>query len=128
MRNSTDSEWRPVGRVEDLEATGRLCVCVDEKQIGIFRTEKGLFAIDDLCPHGLARLSSGYLEDGVIECPLHNASFSLASGECVFGGLRKIETYGVCVDDDGRVLINVHASRIPLAERPERQRGEENER
>ena len=107
MAESTHLEWRQVGRVEDLEATGRLSVAVGEEQIGVFRTESGLFAVDDLCPHGFARLSSGYLHDGVIECPLHNASFVLASGECVFGGLRKLRTYDVCVDDGGRVRLKI---------------------
>ena len=107
MKDSAHAGWRCVGRIEDLEAKGRFRVCVDEKQIGVFMTESGVFAIDDLCPHGFARLSSGYLHNNVIECPLHNASFALSSGKCVFGGLRDIETYGICVDDGGRVLLNV---------------------
>jgi anthranilate 1,2-dioxygenase ferredoxin subunit len=38
------------------------------------------YALHDLCTHGAARLSDGFVENGCIECPLHQGLFDLASG------------------------------------------------
>jgi len=43
----------------------------------------GILATDDRCPHMAAPLSLGRLEGCVIDCPLHNGRFDLASGETV---------------------------------------------
>ena len=39
-----------------------------------------LYALDNICTHQFAVLSEGYVEDGCIECPLHQGRFSLATG------------------------------------------------
>ena len=43
----------------------------------------GLVATDDRCPHMAAPLSMGRLEGCVVDCPLHNGRFDLATGETV---------------------------------------------
>jgi nitrite reductase/ring-hydroxylating ferredoxin subunit len=40
----------------------------------------GIVAIDDRCPHMSAPLSLGVLEGCLIDCPLHNGQFDLATG------------------------------------------------
>ena len=58
-------------------------------------------ATQDRCPHGNASLADGYLEDGTIECPLHQGVFDIRSGKpkCppVTTDLRR---YEVKVDGD----------------------------
>jgi anthranilate 1,2-dioxygenase ferredoxin subunit len=39
-----------------------------------------IHALHDLCTHGAARLSDGFVENGCIECPLHQGLFDLATG------------------------------------------------
>jgi len=46
-------------------------------------TANGLVAVDDRCPHMAAPLSLGQLTGCVVDCPLHNGRFDLASGEPV---------------------------------------------
>lgn len=48
--------------------------------IALFRLEDGHHALHDLCPHGHARLSEGYVEDGCVECPLHQGLVHIATG------------------------------------------------
>ncbi len=49
--------------------------------IAVFLTSEGqVHAIDDTCTHQNASLAEGWLEDGCIECPLHDSRFSLRTG------------------------------------------------
>ena len=49
--------------------------------VAVFNADGELFAIDDTCTHQDASLSEGWLEDCMIECPLHAASFDLRTGK-----------------------------------------------
>jgi nitrite reductase/ring-hydroxylating ferredoxin subunit len=48
----------------------------------VVRTNTGVFALDDVCPHARYRLSDGDVSDGSIECPGHGWRFALADGQC----------------------------------------------
>lgn len=53
---------------------------LDGMPIAVFRLEDGHHALHDLCPHGHARLSEGYVEDACVECPLHQGLVHIPSG------------------------------------------------
>ncbi len=48
--------------------------------IAVFNDNGEFFALDDTCSHEKASLSEGWIEDGVIECPLHAGKFCLKDG------------------------------------------------
>jgi nitrite reductase/ring-hydroxylating ferredoxin subunit len=62
------------------------------------------FAVGDVCSHARSRLSDGYLHEDActVECPTHNAIFSLQTGEALeFPADEPIPTYGIeIVGDD----------------------------
>ncbi|HKW12999.1 MAG TPA: non-heme iron oxygenase ferredoxin subunit [Candidatus Krumholzibacteria bacterium] len=62
------------------------------------------FAVGDVCSHARSRLSDGYLHEDActVECPTHNAIFSLQTGEALeFPADEPIPTYGIeLVGDD----------------------------
>ena len=49
--------------------------------IALFRLDGAVFALLDQCSHGYARLSDGYVEDGCVECPLHQGLVDIRTGE-----------------------------------------------
>jgi len=49
--------------------------------VALFRIGGELFALHDLCSHGAARLSEGFVEGACVECPLHQGLIDIASGE-----------------------------------------------
>jgi nitrite reductase/ring-hydroxylating ferredoxin subunit len=60
-------------------------------------------AVGDVCTHARARLSDGYLDENecTVECPLHNAVFSLENGEALeFPAEEPVPVYPVTVDGD----------------------------
>ncbi|SFI78169.1 MULTISPECIES: bifunctional 3-phenylpropionate/cinnamic acid dioxygenase ferredoxin subunit [Microbacterium] len=48
--------------------------------IALFNDDGEFFALDDTCSHEDASLSEGWIEDGVVECPLHAGKFCLKDG------------------------------------------------
>ncbi len=65
---------------------GRMRSCkVGERDIVLCHTRDGVFALDNLCTHALARLTEGFFKGTRITCPLHGASFDVRDGR-VLGG------------------------------------------
>lgn len=67
------------------------------------RTVQGFFVLQDACPHRMASLSAGFLNDfEEVVCPLHHYRFHLASGR-VAGGVACADapTYPIRVDHRG---------------------------
>jgi len=74
--------WKPVAVVKDISAdTHTLRVTLDGEAVCLYNVEGEICATQDRCPHGNASLAEGYLEDGTIECPLHQGVFDIRSGK-----------------------------------------------
>jgi nitrite reductase/ring-hydroxylating ferredoxin subunit len=73
--------WHVAARASDLEEGGVLGIKVSGAAIALYRIDDKLYATSDICTHGLALLSEGYLEGDCIECPLHQGLFHIPSGE-----------------------------------------------
>ncbi len=80
-------------------------VLVDGKPIALARTEKGIFALIDQCPHAGAPLSEGALRGDKIACSWHGWSFDCATGACdLFKGAPSASRRDVRVEA-GRILV-----------------------
>jgi anthranilate 1,2-dioxygenase ferredoxin component len=78
--NQIVSTWHPVGALGDFEEGEPVAVVAGNKPIAIFRLGEEVFALHDLCTHGHARLSEGFVEDGCVECPLHQGLVDIRTG------------------------------------------------
>jgi nitrite reductase/ring-hydroxylating ferredoxin subunit len=75
------------------------------EKICLTRTEKGIFAVQDKCPHNGASLSKGFCTaQNEIVCPLHRYSYDLQSGKGTSGGGYALKTYPVNIREDGVYL------------------------
>src|SRR5262245_30198774 len=77
------SQFRPVATLGQVPQGGLLRVTDGDLDVLIAHTSEGLVAVDDRCPHMSAPLSIGQLEGCVVQCPLHQGRFDLATGEVV---------------------------------------------
>lgn len=75
------SRWYHIGSSEDFVEEQPVCRSIGGLEIAIFRFDGELFALDDRCTHGDARLSEGWVDGNCVECPLHQARFNLWTGE-----------------------------------------------
>lgn len=62
----------PPGSVRRIEVGGQA--------VALFNEGGEFYALADTCSHEQASLSEGYVEAGVVECPLHGARFDLRTG------------------------------------------------
>jgi 3-phenylpropionate/trans-cinnamate dioxygenase ferredoxin subunit len=88
--------WNQVGTDDQISDDEPLSVKVGEKDIGIYRVNGELYAIEDICPHAYALLSQGFVDGETVECPLHEAVFHIPTGKCLKEpGGRDLCTYKV---------------------------------
>ena len=75
--------WERVCRSDEVTPDEPKAIAVKGVEIGIFRGEDRLYAIDNVCSHEYAYLTKGFVEGAVVECPLHQARFCLKTGQCL---------------------------------------------
>jgi nitrite reductase (NADH) small subunit/3-phenylpropionate/trans-cinnamate dioxygenase ferredoxin subunit len=94
------AEFQTVCKVGELaEGEGR-AFRVGGKLVALFRVGDQIHAIDDVCPHMGASLSTGYVENGVVTCAWHAWRFRLADGAWADNPRIKIGCYIVRVEGD----------------------------
>ena len=87
-------EWQRV--IAEGELDGSLGVEVDGDPVALFRTDEGIFALDDICSHEYSLLSEGEVEDGQVACAKHGSRFSLRTGDVTgFPATRPVRTWAV---------------------------------
>jgi nitrite reductase/ring-hydroxylating ferredoxin subunit len=75
--------FEPVLAVADLPPGALARVTRGDLDLLLAHVPDGIVATDDRCPHMAAPLSIGRLDGCVVDCPLHNGRFDLATGETV---------------------------------------------
>jgi nitrite reductase/ring-hydroxylating ferredoxin subunit len=94
---ATAAPYRPALNAADLPPGSMRRVTFEDLDVLVAHTSNGIVAVDDRCPHMAAPLSIGSLDDCVVNCPLHDGRFDLATGEVArmptTGGLLPDGTY-----------------------------------
>ena len=99
--------WIDVLAVEAVPQADVTSVVVDEREIALYEVEGEVFATDNFCTHGAARMSDGFLEGREIECPLHQGRFDVCTGKAMCAPLSQdIRVYPVRIENK-RVLVNM---------------------
>lgn len=93
--------WILAASLADLPEDDVIGMDVNGRDIALYRTEEGIFASDNRCSHGNARLSDGFLEDGEIECPLHQGRFCIKTGNAMCSPLTEgVTIYPVQIEGE----------------------------
>lgn len=81
--------WLDAGAVADIPQGDVIGVQLAGKEIALYEVEGEVFATDNFCTHGHARMSDGFLEGREIECPLHQGKFDVCTAKpCAHRSLR----------------------------------------
>lgn len=79
--STQEGGWVRVAKRSELAAGEVLGVVAAGREIALYEAEGEIFATDNICTHAFARLSDGWLDGAVIECPLHAARFDVRTGK-----------------------------------------------
>lgn len=112
-QNKPHDTWKFICNEDDLndiDDDEGIKVTVDNGAIvAVFRIKGEFHVIEDLCTHGKASLSEGFVDDYDIECPFHGGTFDIRTGEATsFPCDKAIIVYKVKTDD-GAVYAMVSA-------------------
>lgn len=101
------TRWIDVCGIDDIDEGGMFEFQHEQLRIVVYRLEDGLFATDNVCTHEFALLSEGWLENGLVECPLHGALFDVKTGQVERGPADcALKTYSVKTEGT-RVLCSI---------------------
>lgn len=99
-------DWVRAVSVAELPEGGSKLFRYYDKRIAIFRTGRGIYAVDNRCPHQGYALLQGDVKNDVLTCAWHNWKFDLTQdGLCTYGG-ESVRSYPVDVRN-GEVWLDV---------------------
>lgn len=103
--------WIRIASAQDLQDDEVMAVTVGSARIALYRSEGEFFATDNRCTHAEALMSEGYLEDGCIECPLHQARFDIRTGKALCAPATvDLRTHAVRRDGDAVYIADPAAA------------------
>jgi naphthalene 1,2-dioxygenase ferredoxin component len=76
----SEAHWIDALAVDELPADGLAGISVAGRDIALYVVDDRVYATDNLCTHGHARLCDGFLIGEEIECPLHQGRFDVRNG------------------------------------------------
>lgn len=104
---SNDPEWLDASDEADVPDDDVIGVQVAGRDIALYKVDGSVFATDNTCTHGHARLCDGFLEGHEIECPLHQGRFDIRDGSPTCAPVTEaIRCYPVRIEG-GRVFLQL---------------------
>ena len=101
MDRGTGAGWHFAAQAAEVEDDVPSLVMVGERQIALCRLGDAFFAIDNVCTHEYACFTDGFIEDGEVECPLHQGCFAIRTGAPKGAPVTvPLKTYETRVDGD----------------------------
>jgi naphthalene 1,2-dioxygenase system ferredoxin subunit len=102
-----NKNWIDISAADKLPEDDVIGVQAGGKDLALYYVEGQVYASDNLCTHGHARLCDGFLEGYQIECPLHQGKFDIRDGKPMCQPVvEAIRTYPVKIEN-GRVFIDL---------------------
>ncbi|MEN9688812.1 MAG: hypothetical protein RI998_809 [Pseudomonadota bacterium] len=99
--------WIDVIAVDAVPVADVTAVTVNGHDIALYEVEGEIHATANVCTHGAARMSDGFLEGREIECPLHQGKFDVCTGKALCAPLTEdIRVYPVRIENQ-RVMVKL---------------------
>src|ERR1700676_2919158 len=107
----SELRWEAATTVQGLREAGGITGCeIDRFKLALYAVGTEFYATSDLCTHGGARLSQGFLQEYLMECPLHQGRFDIRTGAVVHPPCKRpVRTFPVRVENE-TILVGIPAS------------------
>jgi naphthalene 1,2-dioxygenase ferredoxin component len=102
-----ESQWTEAIAFDQVPEADVIGKVVAGRDIALYNVEGRIYATDNICTHGHARLCEGFLEGHEIECPLHQGRFDVRDGAPTCAPVTEaIRSYPVKIEG-GRVFLSL---------------------
>jgi MocE subfamily Rieske [2Fe-2S] domain protein len=110
MDASESGDWIRVCTKDEVPADSVIGREINGREIAIYcLADGGYYATDDICTHEYAHLCEGWLQDGVIECPLHAGQFDVRTGKGLCAPIdTDLATFPVRVEGEDILVWQPH--------------------
>ncbi len=99
------TNWIDAAARDDVPEDDVMGLAVAGRDIALYGVGGEVFATDNICTHGHARLCDGFLEGLEIECPLHQGKFDVRNGKPTCAPVTEpLRSYPVKIEG-GRVWL-----------------------
>ena len=99
--------WIELAAVDAIPEDDVIGIDAEGKSFALYQVDGEIYATDNICTHGNARLCDGFLEGHEIECPLHQGKFDIRNGKAMCAPLTEdVKTYPVKIEGT-RIFIEV---------------------
>lgn len=103
----SDTPWIDATDVDGVPEDDVIGLMVAGRDIALYKVEGSVYATDNICTHGHARLCDGFLDGHEIECPLHQGKFDVRNGRGTCEPITTdLRSYPVRIED-GRVFLQM---------------------
>jgi naphthalene 1,2-dioxygenase system ferredoxin subunit len=100
-------EWIDAAAVDDVPQDDVIGMLVGGRDMALYSAGGEIYATDNICTHGQARLCEGFLDGHEIECPLHQGKFDVRTGQPTCAPVTEgIRSYPVKIEG-GRVYLAI---------------------
>jgi phenylpropionate dioxygenase-like ring-hydroxylating dioxygenase large terminal subunit len=110
--------WQRAASLSEIDQGGVIGVDVGGVPVALYNLSGEIRATHGICTHALALLADGFVEDGKVECPLHQGLFDIRSGKALCAPVTEdLQVYAVKVEGDD-VFVDLDAAKAeapPLA-------------
>ena len=101
------SEWIEACSLDQVKEGQLFGITCNDKKILLANLKGIIYATDLICTHADADLSTGFLSDEGVRCPLHLSVFNLESGEPQnLPAEKPVKVYNVKIDDN-KIYVEV---------------------
>ena len=102
-----DSSWIDAASEAEVPDDDVIGLQVGEHKIALYKVDCSVFATDNICTHGHARLCDGFLDGHEIEYPLHQGKFDVRNGSPTCAPVTApLKCYPVRIEG-GRVFLQM---------------------
>lgn len=107
MSDGSNTGWTDAANFDDVPADDVIGLVVEGRDLALYNVDGSIYATDNICTHGHARLCEGFLEGHEIECPLHQGRFDVRNGAPTCAPVTEaIRSYPVKIEG-GRVFLSL---------------------
>ncbi len=99
--------WHRAASTDALQDGSVIGVEINGLDVALYKLDGAFYATGNICTHQHAYMSDGYVDDGCIECPLHQALFDIRTGAVVDGPTKSpLPVYATMIEGDA-ILVDL---------------------
>lgn len=93
--------WVRIATTDAIADDDMIAVEIEGRQIAVYHVGDAFHATANICTHAYALLTDGFLDECIIECPLHAGRFDIRTGKALGPPVnRDLKVYRLKVEGD----------------------------